>query len=301
MKRSILKSAAFFTAAVILGGVTPVFASAQSGNSGDKMSLHADKTAVRPNETITVSVDITSSDETVSVFACGINLKGFTFVKNSVNYTYEPAMDGATAINDRLAIAAVNNRNTVIPSGKAIEFELQAPASEGVYSLSWYLGEVDGNRAVETAGITVKVSAFTGEFPCVLFGTDTGNSVRLNGQTANINGNIGTNGTFSTTASNQNINGAITENDYRDIKIIGERLAQQYFSGGNIQNIPEDYAVSNNNINIGNPIEVDGEISLDGNVSLNSALTASEDVVIDGGNVNGNNSLIYSENGDIKI
>jgi hypothetical protein len=211
-------------------------------------------------------------------------------------------MEGSVAINQRLAIAAVNRRNEMIPSGKAVEFDLQVPETEGVYNLEWYSGEVDGNRYVETAGITVKVSAFSGEFPCVLFGIDPWNSsVQLNAQTANINGNIGTNGKFSTTASNLNVNGTITENDHRNIEIIGERLTEQYFSGRNIQSVSENYEVTDNNINISNPIEVEGEINLDGNVSLNSGLSATEDVVIDGGNVNGNNSLIYSEKGNITV
>ena len=55
------------------------------------------------------------------------------------------------------------------------------------------------------------------------------------------------------------------------------------------------------NININNSVYVTGRLSLDGNISLNNAVGAVSDVDLSGGNLNGNNTVIYSKFGDIDI
>ena len=55
------------------------------------------------------------------------------------------------------------------------------------------------------------------------------------------------------------------------------------------------------NVNINDPIYVTGRLNLDGNISLNDAVGAVSDVDLTGGNLNGNNTVIYSKFGDIDI
>lgn len=54
-------------------------------------------------------------------------------------------------------------------------------------------------------------------------------------------------------------------------------------------------------MNINNSIFVAGKQDLEGNISLNNAVGAVSDVDLSGGNLNGNNAVIYSKFGDIDI
>jgi len=82
--------------------------------------------------------------------------------------------------------------------------------------------------------------------------------------------------------------------------LIHTKLADKYFTE-NCDTYNEDYTYSDMNININNSVYVMGRLSLDGNISLNNAVGAVSDVDLTGGNLNGNNTVIYSKFGDIDI
>ena len=81
---------------------------------------------------------------------------------------------------------------------------------------------------------------------------------------------------------------------------IHTKLTNKYFTE-NCDTYNEDYTYSDMNININNSVYVTGRLSLDGNISLNNAVGAVSDVDLSGGNLNGNNTVIYSKFGDIDI
>ena len=124
---------------------------------------------------------------------------------------------------------------------------------------------------------------------------------------------------FGATAQYPNINGTVTDIDditdedntegeetedvfdvSCDMILIHTKLADKYFTE-NCDTYNEDYTYSDMNININNSVYVMGRLSLDGNISLNNAVGAVSDVDLSGGNLNGNNTVIYSKFGDIDI
>ena len=82
--------------------------------------------------------------------------------------------------------------------------------------------------------------------------------------------------------------------------LIHTKLTSKYFTEG-CDTYDEDYTYSDMNVNINDPIYVTGRLNLDGNISLNDAVGAVSDVDLTGGNLNGNNTVIYSKFGDIDI
>ena len=82
--------------------------------------------------------------------------------------------------------------------------------------------------------------------------------------------------------------------------LIHTKLTSKYFTEG-CDTYNEDYTYSDMNVNINDPIYVTGRLNLDGNISLNNAVGAVSDVDLSSGNLNGNNTVIYSKFGDIDI
>ena len=163
-----------------------------------------------------------------------------------------------------------------------------------------------------------------GVYPYAVFAADEHGGITLNLDYLTVYGNGVTNGVYSTTAMSPNINGTISENEFvvdeivsddenttdaqdadksfdisRDMIYIHNKLMDSWFN--NAQNYAEDYTLSEMNINLNSPIYVTGRLNYEGNVSLNSAIGAVSDVNLSGGNLNGNNAVIYSKFGDIKI
>ena len=161
-------------------------------------------------------------------------------------------------------------------------------------------------------------------YPYAVFAADEQGGITLNLDYLTINGNGITNGVYSTTAMYPNINGTISENEFvvdeivtddesttdaldsskpfdvsRDMIYIHNKLMDSWFS--NAQNLADDYTLSEININLDSPVYVKGRLSYEGNLALNSAIGAVSDVTLSGGNLNGNNAVIYSKFGDIKI
>ncbi|SFD20990.1 hypothetical protein, partial [Ruminococcus albus] len=80
---------------------------------------------------------------------------------------------------------------------------------------------------------------------------------------------------------------------------IHNKLMTSWFN--NSRNFDNDYTLSEMNINLNSPVYVTGKMSYNGNVALNTAIGAVSDVTLSGGNLNGNNAVIYSKFGDINI
>ena len=158
----------------------------------------------------------------------------------------------------------------------------------------------------------------TAKYPYAIFAADEAAGISVNTDSFTLNGNAYTNGMFSTTAQYPNINGTVTDHDdieedntgekgnedvfdvSRDMILIHTKLADKYFTE-NCDTYNEDYTYSDMNININNSVYVTGKLNLYGNISLNNAVGAVSDVDLSGGNLNGNNTVIYSKFGDIDI
>lgn len=115
-----------------------------------------------------------------------------------------------------------------------------------------------------------------------------------------INGNIATNGTIN---SDENIN--FNGNKYENAKIetinISQKLRDEYFSSEDISRFAEDYELSEMNINLKISLDVQGDINLSGNVNSNTEIFALENIKLNGESLNANNSVIYSQLGDVDI
>ncbi|SFD42703.1 hypothetical protein SAMN02910406_03862, partial [Ruminococcus albus] len=162
-------------------------------------------------------------------------------------------------------------------------------------------------------------------YPYAVFAADELGGITLNVDGLTVNGNACTNGVYSTTAKYANINGTISENEAlvvdevvtddetttdaqdstkpfdvsRDMIYIHNKLMTIWFN--NSRNFDNDYTLSEMNINLNSPVYVTGKMSYNGNVALNTAIGAVSDVTLSGGNLNGNNAVIYSKFGDINI
>jgi len=157
----------------------------------------------------------------------------------------------------------------------------------------------------------------TAKYPYAVFAADNDAGITINTDNFTLNGSAYTNGVFGATAQYPNINGTVTDIDditdedntegeetedvfdvSCDMILIHTKLADKYFTE-NCDTYNEDYTYSD--ININNSVYVTGKLNLDGNISLNNAVGAVSDVDLSGGNLNGNNTVIYSKFGDIDI
>ena len=162
-------------------------------------------------------------------------------------------------------------------------------------------------------------------YPYAIFAADELGGIKLDLNYLTVNGNTCTNGVYSTTAKYPNVNGTILENEAlavdeivtddenttdaqdsakafdisRDMIYIHNKLMTSWFNNG--RNFDDDYTLSEMNINLNSPVYVTGKMSYNGNMALNTAIGAVSDVTLSGGNLNGNNAVIYSKFGDINI
>ncbi len=137
---------------------------------------------------------------------------------------------------------------------------------------------------------------------CVLFADGTGESILVDAQGINMNGDIVTNGQFAATAEYPGLNGKVYENQQNEMVDYDAAIQSNYFNG-DINQIDGDYSPKDVNENISSSMEVTGSfISEDKNVAVNSAaLMAQEDINIDGGSFSCSDGVIYSREGDIHI
>ncbi len=115
-----------------------------------------------------------------------------------------------------------------------------------------------------------------------------------------VNGSVATNGSIVTNG-NFNVNGTKLEHAGEKMIYISGKIETQYFSGSNVNEIPEDFVLEETNININEATEVNGDVALTGNININNAFMAVGDIVFDGDVKNSNNSVIYSKYGSIVI
>lgn len=147
-------------------------------------------------------------------------------------------------------------------------------------------------------------------YPYVILATDKNTGITVDADGFTLNGNAHSNGEFSVTSSYSNINGKITDIDdveeteefdvSSDMIFMHNKLTTRYFTD-NCLTFDESYTYTDNNVNVHNPIYVTGELNLEGNVTLNNAIGAVSDIELSDGNLNGNNTVIYSKFGDIDI
>lgn len=115
-----------------------------------------------------------------------------------------------------------------------------------------------------------------------------------------VNGSVATNGSIAA-SGNFNVNGTRLEHAGEKMIYISGKIETQYFSGSNVNEIPEDFVLEETNININEATEVNGDVALTGNININNAFMAVGDIVFDGDVKNSNNSVIYSKYGSIVI
>lgn len=140
------------------------------------------------------------------------------------------------------------------------------------------------------------------KYPYTMYAaSNTEGAITINADSICINGSIATNGTIAKTSPNFNVNGTKTENANEEMIYIQKKLNYSYFSGDNVEMYTDDYTLEEQNININNPMDVNGTLEMTGNINLNSGIKAFEDVSLNGEVKNTNNSVIFSETGDINI
>lgn len=125
-------------------------------------------------------------------------------------------------------------------------------------------------------------------------------AITVNASNFCVNGNIATNGTIIS-SGNMNVNGKRTENIEESMIFIFEKIDDHYFSGSNVAEHIDDYTLNELNININVPTEVQGDANLNGNINISNALKALENINLYGEVKNINDSVIFSEYGDIII
>jgi len=137
---------------------------------------------------------------------------------------------------------------------------------------------------------------------CVLFACGDGDSIYVDAGHINMNGDIVTNGKFTTTLENPGINGTIYENQQNSMPDYEGAIQKQYYSG-EIKKVESDYSPEDVNENISTAMQVEGAfISSGNNVAINGgALMTKGDVTIDGGSFSCSNGVIYSKEGNIHI
>ena len=139
------------------------------------------------------------------------------------------------------------------------------------------------------------------KYPYTMFASsNVEGAITINADNFCANGNIATNGTI-VSSGNVSVNGTKTENANEEMLYIQKKLNYSYFSGNDVETYVDDYNFEALNININNPMEVNGTLEMTGNINLNSGIKALEDVNLNGEVKNTNNSVIFSETGDINI
>lgn len=147
----------------------------------------------------------------------------------------------------------------------------------------------------------VKADDINEKYPYTMFAaSDIKGAININANNFCANGNIATNGTI-VSSGNVSVNGTRTENANEEMLYIQKKLNYSYFSGNDVETYVNDYNFEALNININNPMDVNGTIEMTGNINLNSGIKALEDVILNGEVKNTNNSVIFSETGDINI
>ena len=149
-----------------------------------------------------------------------------------------------------------------------------------------------------SASIPVKelsiVKAENELYPYTMFASSSEDgAIEIHAGNVCFNGSIATNGTVLADG-NMNVNGQKLEHISEQMVDINDAINASYFGSNDVEIIPEDYILEDVNISVVEPTEVKGDVELTGNITIDSALKASEDVVLLGEVKNTNNSIILS-------
>lgn len=159
--------------------------------------------------------------------------------------------------------------------------------------------------AVTVTSFIPNVSAKAEEierYPYTLFaGSNEEGALTINSNTVCINGNIATNGTISTTAQYFNVNGLKKENTDSEMIYLFDKIDASFFGNGDVESHQDNYCLNALNIDINNPLDIAGTASLTGNINIRTAFRAIEDINLYGEVKNTENSIIFSQYGDINI
>ncbi|MDE6706913.1 MAG: hypothetical protein K2K06_02610, partial [Oscillospiraceae bacterium] len=140
------------------------------------------------------------------------------------------------------------------------------------------------------------------QYPYMMFaGSSIDGAITLNTNTVCINGNIATNGTIASTASNFNVNGTSTEHVGEEMIYFFDKLDSEYFNINNTEIYLTDYYLEEQNININDPVLAEGDVELIGNINISSGLKALDTITLSGNVENNSNAVVCSQTGDIII
>ena len=114
-----------------------------------------------------------------------------------------------------------------------------------------------------------------------------------------VNGNIATNGTISA-SQNFNVNGEKKEHAKETMPDISNSINEKFFAE-NVDVKTENYKNEDVNINVVSPLDVKGKAELNGNIKLAAGVKAMGDIVLSGGVLNNDNTVLFSENGNVVI
>ncbi|MCR5480374.1 MAG: hypothetical protein K6F27_11050 [Ruminococcus sp.] len=114
-----------------------------------------------------------------------------------------------------------------------------------------------------------------------------------------VNGNIATNGTISA-GQNFNVNGEKKEHANEAMPDLSKAINEKFFAE-NVETKAENYKNEDVNINVESPLDVKGKAELKGNIKLAAGVKAMGDIVLSGGVLNNDNTVLFSENGSINI
>ena len=114
-----------------------------------------------------------------------------------------------------------------------------------------------------------------------------------------VNGNIATNGTISA-GQNFNVNGEKKEHANEVMPDLTKAINEKFFAE-NVDVKAENYKNEDVNINVKSPLDVKGKAELNGNIKLTAGIKAMGDIVLAGGVLNNDSTVLFSENGSINI
>lgn len=114
-----------------------------------------------------------------------------------------------------------------------------------------------------------------------------------------VNGNIATNGTISA-GQNFNVNGEKKEHANEAMPDLTKAVNENFFTE-NVDVKAENYKNEDVNINVASPLDVKGKAELKGNIKLAAGVKAMGDITLSGGVLNNDNTVLFSENGNVVI
>lgn len=168
--------------------------------------------------------------------------------------------------------------------------------------------------------VSAKAADTSGEsYPYVVFTSNCGNSLDFCKSNLTVNGDIHSNGKLTINAGNANINGEcgavegidkgqgnfnvrkqVPNPETVDMISIPNKVKTTYFTN-NCDTINDSYTKSDVNVNLNRSVYAEKDVHLSGNISLNCCVGSSGNIILDGNTLNSNNTVLYSEKGDITI